>query len=120
MAAGGPPPDDDDPAAEWRPHDTVADDEPTILVELDADATTPRVNLHPLAAELLPGYELGRRAEQLAFFNAWESLLKTLGDRRAAEVLLVLRDEVEAQTRDRAFADEFMRRIGIRAGVRFC
>jgi hypothetical protein len=114
--------DDDDPAVDWEDApETVSDEHrhrlDTPRRDLTALARTTAVETSP---ERLPGYQLGRRDEQMTFFRTWDELLKTVGDRRAAEVLLVLRDEVEAQTRDRAFADEFMRRIGIMAGVKFC
>lgn len=85
----GHPPDDDDPYLEWSgPNgvDTEVQLTPADLEAFEAEEVTPT-----RGPESLPGYELGRRDERRAFFNAWEFLLAQQRTRGAAEVLAVLR-----------------------------
>lgn len=106
------PVDDDDAAAEWSDDDTDVALDPSDLLELEADARTPT-----RTPESLPGYELGRRDERMAFFAAWDALLAEERRRGAAAVLQALRDELERQTHDPGFVEEFVRRLAQRAGV---
>jgi len=118
MRAGGSPPVDDGPTAEWdEKHDTAVEHpeelDPTVLVELDADEVTP-----VRAPEHLPGYELGRRAAELAFFHQWEALHAAIEHRGVAKMLHIVRDHMLEDGAPPAIAEAIIQHLAKLAGVK--
>lgn len=111
MGAGAPP-DDDDPERDWQDNgDTVVQLDQDDLSELEE--TTPA-----RGPEALPGYELGRRAEQLAIFQRWQHVLDAEWHRGAAAVLHAVRDHMIDDGAEQGIADEIIKRLAKRVGVK--